>query len=137
MVIYTDSVRFITANLLHGFFEGWPNPPSPEAHLRIIQRSSHIVLARIPHGPAVGFVTAISDGVLSAYVPLLEVLPLHRRQGIGTDLMRRLLQKLEGLYSVNLHCDPRLRPFYEALGMQVLGGMVIRNYAAQSGEHAA
>jgi hypothetical protein len=31
----------------------------------------------------VGFITAISDGVLTAYVPFLEVLPAHRRQGVA------------------------------------------------------
>ena len=31
----------------------------------------------------VGFVTAISDGVLSAYIPFLEVLPEYKSIGIG------------------------------------------------------
>ncbi len=95
------------------------------------------MLAVEPFGRVVGFTTAISDGVLSAYVSLLEVLPSHRRNGIGTALVRRLLGQLAGLYSINLHCDPELQPFYETLGMQPLSGMAIRDYSAQAGRHAA
>ena len=81
----------------------------------------------------VGFVSAISDGVLSAYIPFLEVLASHRGSGIGSELVRRLLGQLEHIYSINLHCDPELTPFYEHLGMRSLGGMAIRNYGQQSG----
>ena len=53
----------------------------------------------------VGFVTAISDGVLSAFIPLLEVLPEWQGPGIGTELVRRILAELEDFYMVS-----RLRP---------------------------
>ena len=81
----------------------------------------------------IGFVTAISDGVLSAYVPLLEVLPSHQKRGIGHELMRRMLEMLDGLYMIDLLCDNDLQPFYEKVGMQRSQGMMVRNYAWQSG----
>lgn len=125
MITYTDYLAGVKAGQLAGVFEGWPSPPSPEALLRILRGSSHVVLAVAPDDQVVGFVTAISDGVLTAYISLLEVLKPHRRQGVGTQLIRRLLRKLDGLY---LHCDPELQPFYESLGMRALGGMAIRNF---------
>jgi hypothetical protein len=64
-------------------------------------------------------------------------LPSHRRRGIGTQLVRQLLRRLDGLYSINLHCDPGLQPFYESLGMRALGGMAILDYSAQAGRLAA
>ena len=137
MVHYTDSLDGIRPEQLGGFFAGWPNPPSPETHLRILRQSSHVVLAVEPSGRVVGFITAVSDGVLSAYVSLLEVLASHRRNGIGTGLVRRLLGQVAGVYSINLHCDPELQPFYEALGMRPQSGMAIRDYSAQAGRHAA
>ncbi len=94
------------------------------------------MLAVSDSGQVVGFVTAISDGVLSAYIPFLEVLASHRGSAIGSELVRRLLGQLEHIYSINLHCDPELTPFYEHLGMRSLGGMAIRNYEQQSGRHA-
>ena len=36
MIEYVYSVEEITAAQLHGFFVGWPNPPSPEVHLELL-----------------------------------------------------------------------------------------------------
>ena len=65
MVTYTDSLKGIIAEQLTGFFVGWPNPPSPDVHLRMLQGSYHVWLA-LDGERVVGFVSAISDGVLSA-----------------------------------------------------------------------
>ena len=111
-VVYTTDVEQVSAADLRGFFIGWPVRPSQERHLEILRGSDHVVLAREgEQGRVLGFVTAISDGVVSAFIPLLEVLPERRGEGIGTELMRRLLAELEDLYMVDLMCDPELEPF--------------------------
>jgi ribosomal protein S18 acetylase RimI-like enzyme len=130
MIEYAESVGGIEAEQLEGFFVDWPTPPSPERHLELLLGSDHVVLARDGER-VVGFVTAISDGVLSAYVPLLEVLPSYQGEGIGSELMRRLLARLENLYMVDLCCDADLEPFYRRLGLKALErGMGIRNREA-------
>jgi GNAT superfamily N-acetyltransferase len=148
MITYTDSLDGITAEQLQGFFVGWPNPPTPETHRRILAGSSHIVLAlEIPSPPSplpqveertgvrvVGFINAISDGVLSAFIPLLEVLPEYQEQGIGGELARRMMDKLRPFYTIDLVCDPKLQPFYERFGMRPYSAMIARNYERQSGE---
>ena len=73
---------------------------------------------------------AISDGELAAHIPLLEVLPEHRHRGIGTELVRRMLDKLDGLAMIDLTCDAELVPYYERFGMLRVSGMVMRNPAA-------
>ena len=130
-VEYAESADGVEADdLTGGFFVGWPQPPSPERHLEMLRGSSHVVLARAD-GRVIGFVTAISDGVLSAYIPLLEVLPAYQGQGIGGELVRRLLAQLEGLYMVDLCCDAELERFYHRLGLLTLDrGMGRRNYEA-------
>ena len=135
MITYTDDLAGVLPEHLSGsYFEGWMNSPSPETHLRILNGSSHVVLAIAPGGQVVGFINAISDGVLSAFVPLLEVLPSYRQQGIATELVRRLLRKLDDLYSIDLVCEAELQLFYESCGMKVLEcGMGVRNYSAQTG----
>jgi len=134
-VHYTESLAGIDASqLAGGFFIGWPNPPSPETHLRLLQGSSHVVLAIDERtADVVGFATAISDGVLSAYIPLLEVLPEYQHQGIGQELMRRMIAALRSLYMIDLLCEPDLQPFYEQVGMRKADGMLIRNYDRQNG----
>jgi ribosomal protein S18 acetylase RimI-like enzyme len=81
-------------------------------------------------GRVVGFVHAIGDGVLTAFIPSLEVLPEYQGRGIGTELVRRLLVRLEGRYSVDLVCDDDLVPFYERLGLQRWGAMIRRDRTA-------
>lgn len=135
MIEYSSSLVGVSSDHLQGgFFAGWPNPPSPDAHYRILANSAEIVLARIDDGTVVGFITAISDGVSCAYIPHLEVLAEHQGRGIGTELVRRMLARLSHLYMIDLVCDPALQPFYERLGMRPVVGMVVRNYDRQSCE---
>jgi ribosomal protein S18 acetylase RimI-like enzyme len=126
MIRYEHSAEAVNADQLGGFFEGWPNPPAASTHLASLKRSDHVVLA-LDGRRVVGFITAISDGVLSAYIPLLEVLPTYRKRGIGSELVRRMLEKLRGLYMVDLVCDPEMQDFYARLGMKAYTAMIIRN----------
>lgn len=135
MIIYTDSLEGITPEKLAGFFVGWPDPPSPETHLDLLRGSAAIVLALDDDtGQVVGFVTAISDGVLTAFIPLLEVLPAFQGQGIGSEMVRRLLDRLAHLYAVDLVCDADLQPFYERFDFRPYSAMIRRRYERQSGQ---
>ena len=134
MINYTASLDDLTADHLRGgFFAGWPNPPTPETHLKLLHGSDHVILAR-DGDQVIGYITAISDGVLAAYIPHLEVLPAYRGQGIGSELVRRMLDSLRHLYMIDLMCDPDVQPFYERLGMRRYSGMIYRNYERQSGQ---
>ncbi len=97
MVRYADAVGTLRPEQLVGFFEGWPHPPAADTHLQLLRSSTQVALALDRSGQVVGFATAISDGVLTAYIPYLEVLASHRGRGIGTELVRRVLGQLEGL----------------------------------------
>lgn len=126
MIEYTESLDGVEPRHLEGFFVGWPQPPSPERHLEVLRGSAAVVLARDGER-VVGFVTAVGDGVLSAYIPLLEVLPEHQGRGIGSELMQRVLEKLGDLYMVDLCCDAELEAFYRRFGLEVWDrGMGIR-----------
>jgi GNAT superfamily N-acetyltransferase len=127
VIDYTDSLSGIEPEHLEGFFVGWPHPPSPETHLRLLSGSDHVVLARdLESGRVIGFVTSLTDGVLSGFISLLEVLPPYQGQGIGQALMSRMLDRLGHLPNVDLLCDPNVAPFYEQFGMKPVVGMVLR-----------
>lgn len=128
--ITSEVHALFVSQLQGGFFEGWPNPPSPEDHLRILH-GSWLALVALDEGQVVGFVTVISDGVCSAYIPLLEVLPTYRGQGIAARLVREVVARTQELYMLDLSCDPHLQPFYEKLGFRPLLGMGRRNYERQ------
>nr|WP_237427131.1 GNAT family N-acetyltransferase [Deinococcus xianganensis] len=122
----------ITPEQLHGFFVDWPNPPTPETFLRLL-RGSYLVVLAVNDGQVIGFVQAVSDGVLTAYIPLLEVLPAWQGRGVGRALMTRMREELRHLYAVDLGCEDHLVPFYEALGMRRGNLMCTRNYERQNG----
>ncbi|HZK75438.1 MAG TPA: GNAT family N-acetyltransferase, partial [Candidatus Kapabacteria bacterium] len=115
--------------------EGWQNPPAPRDLLKIIEGSAHYFLAydRATRR-VVGLVTCISDGIFSAYIPLLEVLPEYQRKGIGTELMRRILHITTNYYMFDVSCDESIVPFYEKLGMNKSAAMIRRNYGWQSAQ---
>lgn len=128
----TTSLDGLTPEQLRGFFVDWPNPPTPDTFLRLLRGSYRVVLA-LHDGQVVGFVQAISDGVLTAYIPLLEVLPEWQGRGVGRALMTRLRDELRHLYAVDLGCDDDLVPFYERLGMRRGNLMFTRSYERQNG----
>jgi ribosomal protein S18 acetylase RimI-like enzyme len=134
MIEFTTDLSRLDDLSLNGFFVGWPNPPSTNSFKKILQNSQHVILAH-ENNQLIGFINAISDGVLSAYIPLLEVLPGHQEQGIGKELTRRMLNELESYYMIDLSCDDGVVPFYEKLGLRKNNSMYVRNYKFQSGRN--
>lgn len=133
LIAYTDALTGIEERHLQGFFVGWQQPPSPEKHLRLLRGSDRVALAiDTETGQVVGFVTALTDGVQSAFIPLLEVLPAYQGRGIGQTLMRRMLERLAHIPNIDLMCDPDVMPFYERFGMTPATGMVIRQRGARA-----
>jgi len=67
-------------------------------------------------------------------MPSNSVLPGYRGRGVGSELMRRLLARLGGLYMVDLSCDDTLVPFYGRLGFGTVGrALGVRNREAARG----
>ncbi|HEX6343624.1 GNAT family N-acetyltransferase [Umezawaea sp.] len=125
MIEYRTAVDGLRPEQLRGFFVGWPAPPSPERHLALLRGSTHAVVA-LDGDRVVGFVTVLSDGVLMASVPLLEVLPEHQGRGVGRTLVETAVALVGELYQVQLCCDDDVRAFYRKLGFQRVDGMVLR-----------
>ncbi|HEX8371820.1 MAG TPA: GNAT family N-acetyltransferase [Chthoniobacterales bacterium] len=100
-----------------GFFVGWPHKPSDEKFREILAASYTYVLAFADgRDDAVGFVTVISDGVFSAFIPLLEVKKEFHGQGIGRRLVEEAEARLPSIYSLDIVCDAELDGFYDSLG---------------------
>lgn len=132
MITYTTDISTLKPEELSGFFVGWPNPPTTERFKQLL-RGSYKVIVAMDKDKVVAFITAISDGVLSAYIPFLEVLPEYQSLGIGAELVKQMKQELSQLYMIDLLCDEELIPYYEKQGMSRASGACMRNYARQSG----
>ena len=131
VIRFIESADDVEASQLQGFFSEWAVPPSAESHLRLLRQSEAVVLAiDDSYDQIVGFVTAITDGVLAASIPWLEVLPSHRGAGIGSQLMRRMLLQLSGYSVIGLTCEPEAQRFYGRFGMVPSSGMMVLRRAA-------
>ena len=132
MISYIHTTDGLAPRHVEGFFTHWLYQPAPATILRIFKGSSAVVLAFDSDlDRVVGYITAISDGVSCAYIPHLEVLEGQRGRGIGSELVRRMIESLQHLYMIDLMCDAELQPFYARLGLRPSTGMIIRNYDRQ------
>lgn len=131
---FTNSLENVEEPNLEGFFVGWQNHPTSAKHLELLKNSDEVLLAiDSSTNKVVGFITAITDKVLAAYIPFLEVLPEYQNRGIGKELTVRMLDTLKDFYMIDLLCDTDLQSFYESLGMNKATGMMCRNYDKQEG----
>ena len=124
MITYIESIDGITPNQLEGLLAHWDFVPPPDTLMQVLRGSSHILIALDSETREVlGFITALSDGVSCGYISHLAVRAAHRNKGIGSQLVRRMLAKLQRLYGIYLGCAPALEQFYENLGFQKITGM--------------
>lgn len=129
MITYVDKTADITPEMISGMFVGWPNPPTAQTLIKVM-RSSYRGIWALDGRRVVGYINAISDGVLTAFIPWLEVLPEYQGQGIGSELVRRMVAELGDMYSIDLLCDNDLVEFYERQGFFGSTGAALRNYSA-------
>jgi ribosomal protein S18 acetylase RimI-like enzyme len=116
MIAYSSSIEHLDRSELAGFLAHWDFEPPDGTLFEMLSRSSQVVLARDTESSALcGYVAALSDGVACGYISALEVRPEYRRRGIGTELLKRMVERLN-VYGVYLSCASEMKPFYQAAG---------------------
>ena len=80
--------------------------------------SSWYLLAAYNGHQLVGFGRLVSDGVIHAMIYELIVLPEYQGQGIGGNILERLVEKCKetGVRDIQLFCARGKREFYEKRG---------------------
>ncbi|GAA1738910.1 GNAT family N-acetyltransferase [Rothia terrae] len=107
---------------------GWTAYTQRPENLAPMVANSWYVCAALDGTQLVGMVRVVSDGLTIAYIQDLLVLPSHQRQGIASELMRRLLVVIENAkirqtylttdaFSANQH----VIDFYTSLGFIPIG----------------
>lgn len=108
------------------FFEGWLVKPSYELVMKHFE-ASHPLFLLNENSDVVGFISALTDHALYAFIALLEVRKSERGKGYGKYLVAEMLKSLEGIYAIDLVCDADLETFYEPLGFAKHSAMIQRN----------
>jgi GNAT superfamily N-acetyltransferase len=90
---------------------------SPEELLRALANSWY-VLSAYDGDKLVGFGRLVSDQVLHAMIYELIVLPEYRCQGIGGEILHRLVERCKqaGIHDIQLFCARGKRSFYDRRG---------------------
>lgn len=65
-----------------------------------------------------GYVDSVSNGVTDAYIQDLTVDPEYKGQGIGTELMNRIIARLKErrIFMISVLYEEKLIPFYRRFG---------------------
>ncbi len=81
-------------------------------------RSSWYLLAAYKGEKLIGFGRLVSDGILHAMIYELIVLPEYQGQGIGGEILERLIDYCQaaGVRDIQLFCARGKRKFYEKRG---------------------
>jgi predicted N-acetyltransferase YhbS len=67
-------------------------------------------------GRLVGAGRALADGADCSYICDIAVLPSHQGTGLGSEIMRYLVEKSRGHRKIILYAVPGKEPFYRKFG---------------------
>lgn len=95
----------------------WTATRSPEA-IQVMLDHTLVCLGVWDGDRLIGFARAVTDDVFRAVVEDVIVDQAYRGQGIGRELMRRLLDRLAHVEEIVLVCEEDLIPFYAAFGFE-------------------
>src|SRR5882724_3655466 len=113
---YRDDLRNIDWQTLKAALaaDNFDNGRTPEQLRRSFANSYSVCIARIGD-QIVGTARVLSDGVCNAYMVDVWTASRMRRQGIAREMIRRLLDGLEGQH-IYLQADDDVAEIYRRLG---------------------
>lgn len=94
----------------------WMESRTEEQVMSMLQHS--LVVSVWEKDVLVGFGRALTDHVCRAFIEDIVIDEKHRHQGVGSTLMRHLLEHLKDVEQIQLDCVEELVGFYGALGFE-------------------
>ena len=114
-----EYVDFNTDEIKHLYSEvGWiaytDNMPALEQEYK----NSMLVLAAYEDDELLGIIRAVGDGFTIVFIQDILVFPEKQRQGVGTDLLKAVLDRYPNVRQIELATDntPKTVAFYKSLG---------------------
>ena len=88
-------------------------------------RNSLLVLGAYEYGELAGLIRAVGDGATVVFIQDILVLPEKQRLGIGTALLKAVLDRFPGVRQIELTTDnaPETAAFYRSMGFREFSEM--------------
>ena len=103
---------------------GWANRRSVEG-IQAMLDGTPLTLGAWEGDRLVGFVRVITDGIYRALIDDVVVEESKRGTGIGSELMQRVVGRLEEIEEVSLRCGEQVVPFYERHRFERSNGVIM------------
>ncbi len=109
---------------------GWTAYTQDPSALEQGFRHSLLVLAAYEQSALLGLIRVVGDGATVVLVQDLLVYPDKQRQGIGTALLKAVLERFSAVRQIQLVTDdtPKTIAFYRSLGFSDLASLGCRGF---------
>ena len=97
---------------------GWTNYLERIGILEEAYANSLCVLGAYDADVPVGIIRAVGDGQTIVFIQDIVVLPEYQRRGVGTKLLKAVMEKYKGVYQMQLLTDDteKTKAFYRSVG---------------------
>lgn len=116
-LVWSDSLALIDWNELSSLYLLELGPKKP-ADLKVVFSNSRFRWFIYDAGRLIGAGRAVSDGVDISYIGDVAVHPEHQGQGIGTEIVSRLVAHSHGHKKIMLYAGPGKESFYRQFGFR-------------------
>jgi GNAT superfamily N-acetyltransferase len=103
---------------------GWARNRNIEGIKKMLQ-ATPIMIGAWDGDHLIGYARAITDGIYRALIDDVVVDESKRGQGVGSELMRRLIEHLDSIEEIFLRCGENVVLFYERHNFERSGAVVM------------
>ena len=97
---------------------GWTNYTEKPEMLKKAYENSLLILGAYENDKLVGVIRVVGDGFSVVFIQDILVFPEYQRRGIGTRLLREVMERYSSVYQMELMMDntPKTVSFYQSVG---------------------
>ena len=110
---------------------GWQNYTQRPQMLKEAYAHSLKIYAAYVNNKLAGIIRVVGDGASVVFVQDLLVYPEYQRQGIGTALLKMIMEEYQNVYQMHLMTDntEKTIAFYQSLGFMIDADMNCRAFS--------